>query len=87
MDRVDYASLENVMIDAISKWSAETPRANERYYKDRLKPGKLLLLSDRMFAKYVSDHFTVETSTLEIGFGYGELSFLLAACDPRRLAE
>lgn len=74
---------ELVAVSILHEWLSIDPEANNAagsYYIESLSRNRLLRDADLAIAKYCQSNFLHETRFFELGFGFGELSLLLALC-------
>lgn len=76
-----FASTNSIAVSILQDWVKADP-ARERsagsYYLARLSRGQLFMDAELAIADYCRNRFDVQTRFFELGFGFGELSLLLA---------
>ena len=79
--RPDFVVTNTLAVAALSDWLAADETRQKvagNYYTQRLAQGRLFTDAELTIAQYCSGHFDRQTKFVELGFGFGELSILLA---------
>jgi SAM-dependent methyltransferase len=74
-------SLNLAAVSMLQEWLGSDPgriRSAGNYYMSRLEGGRLFIDLDLAIARYGRERFPRESRFFELGFGFGELSLLLA---------
>lgn len=77
----NFASANVAAVSVLQNWLKADPAREHSagsYYTTRLARGTLFVDSDLEIAKYCRKHFDTKAKFFELGFGFGELSLLLA---------